>query len=177
MSSLFSKGRFKVVYRRSQRAKQLVVVDSAKKQPVADESTISYTSHNSHPSTPNKQAYFYTSTVLHPFDQLFKGKSINITTGGAALATIDTGTTLLGGPSADVNAIWNSISGSKEEPDAYGNPTGLFSFPCSTNVEVTLSFGGNPGYQYCGYKLRLNPRLGAIYICFILSISSNESRD
>ncbi|KAF8990499.1 aspartic peptidase domain-containing protein [Cyathus striatus] len=60
-----------------------------------------------------------------------QGKSINITTGDAALAAIDTGTTLVGGPSADVNAIWNSISGSKEEPDADGNPSGLFSFRSS----------------------------------------------
>jgi len=71
-----------------------------------------------------------------------QGKSINITTGDAALAVIDIGTTLIGGPSSDVNAIWSSIPGSKEESDSDGTPSGFFSFPCSTNVEVTLSFGG-----------------------------------
>ncbi|KAF8997399.1 aspartic peptidase domain-containing protein [Cyathus striatus] len=65
-----------------------------------------------------------------------QGKSVTISTGDAALAAIDTGTTLVGGPSADVNAIWSAIPGSQQEPDATGKPSGMFSFL------VTLSFGG-----------------------------------
>lgn len=67
-----------------------------------------------------------------------QGQSVQITTGNAALAAIDTGTTLIGGPSADVNAIWAAVPGSA----AVVNQQGFFSFPCSTTVEVTLSFGG-----------------------------------
>ncbi|PPQ90543.1 hypothetical protein CVT25_015857 [Psilocybe cyanescens] len=67
------------------------------------------------------------------------GQSIEISTGNAALAAIDTGTTLIGGPSADVAAIWAAVPGSSSAGDT--NP-GFFKFPCSTDVTVTLSFGG-----------------------------------
>ncbi|KAJ7068373.1 aspartic peptidase A1 [Mycena amicta] len=71
-----------------------------------------------------------------------QGKSISITTGNAALAAIDTGTTALGGPSADVAAIWAAVPGSSRLNDP-SLPSGFFQFPCSTSVAVTLSFGGN----------------------------------
>jgi cathepsin D len=67
-----------------------------------------------------------------------QGQSVQISTGNAALAAIDTGTTLIGGPTADVNAIWAAVPGSA----AVENQQGFFSFPCSTSVQVTLSFGG-----------------------------------
>jgi cathepsin D len=67
-----------------------------------------------------------------------QGQSVQITTGNAALAAIDTGTTLIGGPTADVNAIWAAVPGSAAVVDQEG----FFSFPCSTSVSVTLSFGG-----------------------------------
>lgn len=67
-----------------------------------------------------------------------QGQSVQISTGNAALAAIDTGTTLIGGPTADVNAIWAAVPGSA----AVADQQGFFSFPCSTSVEVTLSFGG-----------------------------------
>ena len=41
-----------------------------------------------------------------------QGKSVPISTGNAALAAIDTGTTLIGGPTADVQSIWNAVGGS-----------------------------------------------------------------
>ncbi|KIK02661.1 hypothetical protein K443DRAFT_677390 [Laccaria amethystina LaAM-08-1] len=66
-----------------------------------------------------------------------QGQSVQITTGNAALAVFDTGTTLIGGPTADVKAIWAAVPGS-----AVVNGTEYFSFPCSTSVQVTLSFGG-----------------------------------
>jgi cathepsin D len=71
-----------------------------------------------------------------------QGKAISITTGDAAVAAIDTGTTLLGGPSADVQAIYAAIPGSQEQPDQQGRPSGMFSVPCTSNVSVSMSFGG-----------------------------------
>jgi len=53
-----------------------------------------------------------------------QGKSVSITTGSAALSAIDTGTTLIGGPTADVNTIWAAVPGSSP----VANMQGFFSF-------------------------------------------------
>ncbi|KAJ3563090.1 hypothetical protein NP233_g9166 [Leucocoprinus birnbaumii] len=63
-----------------------------------------------------------------------QGRSIPISTG--SLAAIDTGTTFIGGPTADVQAIWNAVPGAQKLPGGY------WAFPCNTNVQVSLSFGG-----------------------------------
>ena len=42
-----------------------------------------------------------------------QGKSVSIPTGNAALSAIDTGTTLIGGPSDAVNAIYGAIDGAQ----------------------------------------------------------------
>jgi len=67
-----------------------------------------------------------------------QGQSVQITTGNAALVVVDTGTSVIGGPTADVKAVWAAVPGSA----AIVDHPGLFSFPCSTSVQVTLSFGG-----------------------------------
>ncbi|KAF9053233.1 aspartic peptidase domain-containing protein [Panaeolus papilionaceus] len=67
-----------------------------------------------------------------------QGQSISVPTGNAALAAIDTGTTLIGGPSDDVAAIWAAVPGSAPSQRLPGH----FTFPCSTSVEITFSFGG-----------------------------------
>ena len=53
-----------------------------------------------------------------------QGQSVKITTGNAALAIIDIGTAIIGGPTADVNAIWAAVPGSA----AVVNQQGFFSF-------------------------------------------------
>ncbi|KII92711.1 hypothetical protein PLICRDRAFT_89263 [Plicaturopsis crispa FD-325 SS-3] len=67
------------------------------------------------------------------------GTNIPIATGNSALAAIDTGTTLIGGPTADVKSIWASVPGSQP---LGGNMNGYYSFPCNTDLKVTLAFGG-----------------------------------
>ncbi|KAI0250118.1 aspartic peptidase domain-containing protein [Lactifluus subvellereus] len=67
------------------------------------------------------------------------GKKINI--GNTNTAVIDTGTTLIGGPTAAVNAIWGAVPNSVP---LTGNMAGLFTFPCKTQVTVSISFGGPP---------------------------------
>ncbi|KIM45427.1 hypothetical protein M413DRAFT_24631 [Hebeloma cylindrosporum] len=66
------------------------------------------------------------------------GTSVAISTGTTALAAIDTGTTLIGGPTADVAAIWAAVPGSAASQDSQG----FFEFPCSTTVTISFSFGG-----------------------------------
>ncbi|KAH9892731.1 acid protease [Cubamyces lactineus] len=67
-----------------------------------------------------------------------QGQTVSIPTGDAALSAIDTGTTLIGGPSDAVRAIYEAIPGSAEVPSMQG----FFSYPCSTDVQVSLAFGG-----------------------------------
>jgi len=68
-----------------------------------------------------------------------QGKSVQIASGQDALAAIDTGTTLIGGPTADVKAIWAAVPGSTP---LTGNMEGFYGFPCGTQIQMTMSFGG-----------------------------------
>ncbi|KAJ7587108.1 acid protease [Mycena floridula] len=67
-----------------------------------------------------------------------QGKPVTVTGGASALAAIDTGTTLIGGPTNDVAAFWNAVPGAR----AISNMAGYFAFPCSTQVSASISFGG-----------------------------------
>lgn len=53
-----------------------------------------------------------------------QGKGVAVTGGASALAAIDTGTTLIGGPTNDVQAIWNAVPGAR----AIASMPGFFSF-------------------------------------------------
>ncbi|TFY53179.1 hypothetical protein EVJ58_g9594 [Rhodofomes roseus] len=57
----------------------------------------------------------------------------------AANAAIDTGTTLIGGPSDAVAAIYDQIEGAEALTGQY---SGYYAFPCSTKPNVTIAFGG-----------------------------------
>ncbi|KAL1945921.1 hypothetical protein VTO73DRAFT_1923 [Trametes versicolor] len=67
-----------------------------------------------------------------------QGKSVTIPSGDAALSAIDTGTTLVGGPTDAVNAIYAAIPGATPVPSM----AGFWQFPCSTEVQVSFAFGG-----------------------------------
>jgi cathepsin D len=67
-----------------------------------------------------------------------QGKSISVAT-NSGLAAIDTGTTLIGAPTSIVQSIWSNVPGSMELTGEY---QGLYAFPCSTDVSVSLNFGG-----------------------------------
>jgi cathepsin D len=77
--------------------------------------------------------------LLNLKDATVQGKSVQLGTGSASLAAIDTGTTLIGGPSDSVKAIYDAIPGSQA---LTGQNAGFFTFPCKTTIEVSLSFGG-----------------------------------
>ncbi|KAH9971726.1 aspartic peptidase A1 [Lactifluus volemus] len=65
--------------------------------------------------------------------------SITLPSGSSSYAAIDTGTTLIGGPAAQVSALYAQIPNSSP---ATGNYQGYYTYPCSTTVNVALSFGG-----------------------------------
>ncbi|EIN11477.1 acid protease [Punctularia strigosozonata HHB-11173 SS5] len=67
------------------------------------------------------------------------GSSISIQTGSNALAAIDTGTTLIGGPTNDVANFWAAVDGSQA---LTGNNAGFYAFPCSATINATFAFGG-----------------------------------
>lgn len=69
-----------------------------------------------------------------------------VTVGGTAAsgvtnreAAIDTGTTLIGAPTADVAAVYAQIPNSVA---LTGSNTGFYEYPCSQSVTVALQFGG-----------------------------------
>ncbi|CCF52338.1 hypothetical protein NDA11_004101 [Ustilago hordei] len=66
------------------------------------------------------------------------GNSANI--GNNPLAAIDTGTTLIGGPASSIRAFYSQISGARSAASA-GMP-GYYLFPCTTNLNIQLTFGG-----------------------------------
>uniref|UniRef100_A0A8H7XMX3 Peptidase A1 domain-containing protein n=1 Tax=Psilocybe cubensis TaxID=181762 RepID=A0A8H7XMX3_PSICU len=86
-------------------------------------------------SIPVSQPTFWLQTLT---SATVNGKSVSITS-DTSLSAIDTGTTLIGGPSLDVAAIWAAVPGAKPAND--DNP-GFYVFPCKTDVTVSLSFGG-----------------------------------
>ncbi|KAK1232357.1 hypothetical protein PQX77_004521 [Marasmius sp. AFHP31] len=65
------------------------------------------------------------------------GQNIAISSSNA-LSAIDTGTTLIGGPTDDVRKFYEAIPGF----DTVDDMPGFFSFPCDTDVTATMSYGG-----------------------------------
>lgn len=62
----------------------------------------------------------------------------NVNLGSAVNAAIDTGTTLIGGPSSTVAAIYAAIPGSKPMTGGYA---GYYEYPCTTSISLQMTFG------------------------------------
>lgn len=56
-----------------------------------------------------------------------------------SFSAIDTGTTLVGGPSSVIQSIFAQIPGSAP---GSGNWQGYWTYPCNTQVNIAISFGG-----------------------------------
>ncbi|KAJ3772679.1 aspartic peptidase domain-containing protein [Lentinula raphanica] len=88
------------------------------------------------------------------------------------LSAIDTGTTLIGGPSDAVQNFYASIAGSEEVPQEQG----FWSFPCSTSLNTTISFGGT-AWPISSSDMNLGPVSKGSSDClggiFDLSLGSN----
>ncbi|KAH8111057.1 acid protease [Phellopilus nigrolimitatus] len=75
-----------------------------------------------------------------PLTQLtVQGSSVTLPSGSSSYAAIDTGTTLVGGPSSVISAFYAQIPGATA---GTGNYQGYYIYPCSTDVAVTMTFGG-----------------------------------
>ncbi|KAK7052115.1 peptidase A1 domain-containing protein [Favolaschia claudopus] len=103
-----------------------------------------------------------------------QGNSVSISTGNAAISAIDTGTTAIGGPTDDVKAIYAAIPNSAPVNQRGGQ--GFFQFPCSTDVNVTLSFGGQ-AWPISSQDMNLGPVEQGSSMCagaiFDLTLGSN----
>jgi cathepsin D len=84
------------------------------------------------PSTPSYWILPMTSLTV-------QGNSVTIPSGSSSYSAIDTGTTLVGGPSSVIQSIFAQIPGSQR---GTGNWQGYWTYPCSTAVNVAISFGG-----------------------------------
>ncbi|EGN95046.1 hypothetical protein SERLA73DRAFT_113780 [Serpula lacrymans var. lacrymans S7.3] len=90
--------------------------------------------------------------------------SIEIPT-GSAYGAIDTGTSLVVGPSAQIQAIYAQIPGSQPCVGLEG----FYSYPCDTQVNVSISFGGpswfinSSDFRYAYIDSNGSSCLGAFY--------------
>ncbi|KAK7023342.1 acid protease [Favolaschia claudopus] len=67
-----------------------------------------------------------------------QGRTLSVTSATNQAAIDVAGTTFIVGPSTDIPSIWALVPGSSE----ISNQPGRFQYPCSTNVSVSVSFGG-----------------------------------
>jgi len=86
-----------------------------------------------------------------------QGNSITLPTGSASYSAIDTGTTLIGGPSSAIQAIFAQIPNSAR---ASGDFEGYYSYPCDTQVNVSISFGG-PSWPVSPKDFKLTQQSGS----------------
>jgi len=66
------------------------------------------------------------------------GNAVPTSTSPTTLCAIDTGTTLIGGPSNDVVAFWSAVPGARRFPEMEG----FFTYPCATKLQMSVAFGG-----------------------------------
>ncbi|KAG9309476.1 aspartic peptidase domain-containing protein [Chiua virens] len=67
------------------------------------------------------------------------GKSVSLPSGSASWAAIDTGTTLVAGPTKVLQKLYSQIPGSQAGTGDWQN---FWLYPCNTSVNVMMTFGG-----------------------------------
>ncbi|KAF9482635.1 aspartic peptidase A1 [Pholiota conissans] len=110
--------------------------------------------------------------ILPMTELTVQGNSVSLPTGQGAYAAIDTGTTLIGGPSEYISAIFEQIPGSQA---GTGNFQNYYTYPCDTTVNVTLSFGGSRSWTISPADFRLSrlTRTSCLGAFFELSTGSS----
>ena len=88
-----------------------------------------------------------------------QGNNVPVTTGSSAFSAIDTGTTLIGGPSADVKAIYTAIPGSQPIQGAAGYYSFRTSLSSDFNIRRILT-AIQPAQPTCRSRLRLEAKPG-----------------
>ena len=66
-----------------------------------------------------------------------QGTTVNL--GSSNVVAVDTGTTLIGGPSDSIAQIYAAIPNSKQMTGSYAN---YYEYPCTTDIDLQLTFGG-----------------------------------
>ncbi|EJD07583.1 acid protease [Fomitiporia mediterranea MF3/22] len=77
--------------------------------------------------------------ILQMSELTVQGNSVALPSGSSSYAAIDTGTTLVGGPSSVISNFYSQIPGAQA---GTGNYEGYWIYPCSTQVTTTMAFGG-----------------------------------
>ena len=95
-----------------------------------------YTGNIDFQNIPNGQESYW---ILPMTAMTVQGNKVPIPSGSASFSAIDTGTTLVGGPSDAITAMFARIPGSAP---GTGDYEGYFTYPCKTSVNVVLTFGG-----------------------------------
>jgi cathepsin D len=98
------------------------------------------------------------------------GQQISITP-STALSAIDTGTTLIGGPTADVRRIWAAVP---EARPLSGANAGYFAIPCSLQLNVTIAFGGK-SWPINSDDMKLRTNTANVCIGSIFDLSQGSS--
>jgi cathepsin D len=105
-----------------------------------------------------------------------QGNSISLTGGTSNYAAIDTGTTLVGGPSAAIASIYDQIPNSQA---GSGNYDGYYFYPCDTDVTVTMAYGGSTwtisSADFMLTQLSQSQCLGAFFVLDVQPGSSTPS--
>ncbi|EIW79303.1 acid protease [Coniophora puteana RWD-64-598 SS2] len=110
---------------------------------------------------PDGQQTFWIQEVT---SMTVQGNNLTQPSGSASYAAIDTGTTLVAGPPSAIQNLYAQIPGSAP---GTGQWEGFYSYPCDTEVNVALSFGGpswpvSPGdFQFASTSG--NKCIGAFY--------------
>ncbi|KAH0836320.1 acid protease [Lanmaoa asiatica] len=91
-----------------------------------------------------------------------QGKSISLPNGSASYAAIDTGTTLVAGPASGIAAIYAQIPGSTP---GTGQWEGFYSYPCTHEVTVEISFGG-PSWAISPADFQFQPTGSSSDYCY-----------
>ncbi|KAJ7511261.1 aspartyl protease [Mycena galericulata] len=69
---------------------------------------------------------------------IVQGTSVQITSGASALSSFSLMSLNISGPASDVAAIWGAVPGAIPST----THSGYYQFPCTTSVNVSISFGG-----------------------------------
>ncbi|KAF8624021.1 hypothetical protein AX17_007227 [Amanita inopinata Kibby_2008] len=82
-----------------------------------------------------------------------QSSSISLPSGSGAYSAIDTGTTLIGGPSEFITQVFAQIPGAQP---GTGNFESYWTYPCDTAVNVTVSFGNGKSWAISPADFRLS---------------------
>ncbi|KAJ7491358.1 aspartic peptidase domain-containing protein [Mycena galericulata] len=99
-----------------------------------------------------------------------RNQRINITR-STSLAAFDTGTTGIGGPPAEVEAIWATVPGSSLSTSG----DGFYQFPCNTLLDIAVSFVGSRVLLLNEVDMNLGPISGNFCLGAIFALTPDSA--